>query len=397
MRISSCVPLPGRGIVARHGALIAVTDGSGPGTDPLLGALAEVAAAGGDGSDLVRMAARAALGCPGQPAWACAGVTAAGGVAVLVHGLAAAEVSVAGTAGVTLTASDSVIPVSRTFSGETVSLTLTSGQPAAADPRCWLGSGVVAGAGLAVTVSAGAGEPAGPPLITGFDATFPGGNGEPGEPRATAGSALASGQQTWAGGPQAAGPSDWHPPTVDTATGLPQAGTGPAPAPEEPAADVPPPVLVDGALCLREHFNDPSVWTCRECGAAMDQPPRNLQRRPRPPLGVMLFDDGARITLDGDYVLGREPGLDGEVMAGRARPVRISDPEGTVSRLHLRISLTGWQVEVSDLGSANGSSLQSSGGERALAPFEPAVADPGARIGIGHRSMQYLAYQGVHP
>jgi hypothetical protein len=129
----------------------------------------------------------------------------------------------------------------------------------------------------------------------------------------------------------------------------------------------------------------------------MEQPPRNVQRRPRPPLGVMLFDDGTRITLDGDYVLGREPALDGDVMAGLARPVRISDPEGTVSRLHLRISLVGWQVEVSDLGSANGSSLQSSGGGQALAPFDPVVADPGARIGIGHRSMQYLAYQGVLP
>ncbi len=77
--------------------------------------------------------------------------------------------------------------------------------------------------------------------------------------------------------------------------------------------------------------------------------------------------------------------------------MRISDPGGTVSRLHLRITLVGWQVEVSDLGSANGSVLQAPGGERTLAPFEPIVHEPGTRIGIGHRSMQYLAYQGVRP
>jgi hypothetical protein len=59
--------------------------------------------------------------------------------------------------------------------------------------------------------------------------------------------------------------------------------------------------------------------------------------------------------------------------------------------------LVGWQVEVSDLGSANGSVLQSPDGERTLTPFEPTMIEPGARIGIGHRSMQYLAYQGVHP
>jgi FHA domain len=379
MRISSCVPLPGRGVIARYGALVAVTDGAGPGADPLLGALAEVAEAGGDGSDLVRTAARAALGSPDRQAWACAGVTAGGGVAVLVHGPAVAEVSVAGAPDVTLTASDSVIPVSRTFSGETVSLSLAVGQPGPADPRYWLGSGVMPGAGLAVTVSARssdrsglsgqsapstwamaiAGEPAAPPTVAALDAT--------------------------------------HPPTVDTAASLPPAAYGPAVVTADEAADAPAPVMVDGTLCPREHFNDPWARACRECGAAMDQPPRNVQRRQRPPLGVMLFDDGTRITLDGDYVLGREPALDGDVMSGRARPVRITDPEGTVSRLHLRISLAGWQVEVSDLGSANGSSLQSSGGERTLTPFEPVVADPGARIDIGHRSMQYLAYQGVHP
>ncbi len=107
------------------------------------------------------------------------------------------------------------------------------------------------------------------------------------------------------------------------------------------------------------------------------------------------MDDGTRITLDGDYVIGREPALDGDVLAGRARPLRINDPNGTVSRLHLKISLVGWQVEVSDLGSANGSVLHTPDGEHTLTPFAPATIETGARIGIGHRSIQYLAYQGA--
>ena len=156
-------------------------------------------------------------------------------------------------------------------------------------------------------------------------------------------------------------------------------------------------VVVEGVLCASEHFNDPGARACRQCGTSLDQQPRSVLRRQRPPLGVLVFDDGTRVTLDGDYVLGREPVLDFDVMAGRARPLRISDPEGTVSRLHLRVSLVGWQVEVSDLGSANGSVLRAPGEERTLAPFEPIVLEPGTRIGIGHRSMQYLAYQGVRP
>jgi hypothetical protein len=393
--------------------------------DPLLSALAEVAAAGGDGSELVRVAARAALGCPGQPAWACAGVTADGGVAVLVHGHAAVSVSVAGDPGFTLSASDSVTPVSRTYTGSTVTLGLAIGEPASPDPRCWLGDGVVPGGGLALTVCAD--EPA--RLLEGADPGWPQSRPTVVSAGAAHGSlpvpGLAAGAGTGdsaadstayadaAAGPEAAGdddadgdgdgawvsarpssgPAGWHPPTV----AAPSAAPPLTELPEVSEEDAPPPVLVEGVLCGREHFNDPSGRTCRQCGSSLDQPPRNFQRRPRPPLGVLVLDDGTRVMLDGDYVLGREPALDGDVMAKRARPLRISDPEGTVSRLHLRVSLVGWQVEVSDLGSVNGSVLQSSGGERALAPFEPAVVEPGAWIGIGHRSMQYLAYQGVLP
>ncbi len=108
MKVTSCVPLAGQGVIARYGALVGVTDARGPDPDPLLSVLAEAAAAGGDGGDLVPMAARAALGCRGQPAWACAGVTADGGLAVLVHGHAVATVRVDGGPEVTLAAGDSV-------------------------------------------------------------------------------------------------------------------------------------------------------------------------------------------------------------------------------------------------------------------------------------------------
>ena len=350
MKIISCVPLPGAGVIARHGALVAVTDSRGPDLDPLLDVQTEVAAAAGDGRDLVRMAARAALGCHGQPAWACAGVTAGDGMAVLVHGAAVATVSVDGAEEVALTARDSVIPVTRTFTGASISVELAVGNPAAPDHRCWLGDGVVHGGGLALTAAADVAEPAAMTQATLHDIV----------PSQLTGSLAAE-------------------------------VTGSVPASDRPA------VVVEGVLCASEHFNDPEARACRQCGTGLDQQPRTVLQRQRPPIGVLVFDDGTRVTLDGDYVLGREPVLDFDVMAGRARPLRISDPEGTVSRLHLRVSLVGWQVEVSDLGSANGSVLRAPGEERTLAPFEPIVLEPGTRIGIGHRSMQYLAYQGVRP
>jgi FHA domain len=406
VKITGCVPLDGEGVIARRGSLVAVTDGRGIVPDPLLNALAEAAAAGADGGDLVLRAARAALGGHGQPAWACAGVTADGGVAVLVHGHAVAVVRVDGGPEVTLTASDSVIPVSRKFAGASVSLSLAVDGPAAPDSQFWLGDGVVRGGGLAVTATADAGEmelrtpAAAPPAARDNPAVpqVPPTAADLGALAGTPNSGPTISSDDWFAGQQDPGPGDWHPSTVGPpAAPAPGASAVAPPTGEFPAGDDPPPVLVDGAVCARDHFNDPGARACRQCGIALDQPPRSLQRRPRPPLGVLVLDNGTRVTLNGDYVVGREPTFDSDVIDGRARPLRINDPDGTVSRLHLRISLIGWQVEVSDLGSANGSLLQSSGAERPLAPFEPTIIEPGTRIGIGHRSMQYLAYQGVLP
>ena len=149
-------------------------------------------------------------------------------------------------------------------------------------------------------------------------------------------------------------------------------------------------VLVDGALCGRMHFNPPDAMVCRECRISMRDGTRNIRRLPRPPLGVLLVDDGRGYLLDRDYVIGREPLLDGDVAAGRATPLPVTDPEGSVSRLHLRVSLVGWRVEARDLGSANGSVLYRAGGPRALAADGAVVLEPGARVGVGRRSVQFL-------
>jgi hypothetical protein len=179
-------------------------------------------------------------------------------------------------------------------------------------------------------------------------------------------------------------------------------GAGTDGPPEPPIADlstmklvqlgVVEPVVVDGTMCARMHFNPPDAVYCRECGINLRDAAKNLRRQPRPPLGVLLVDDGRGYTLDRDYVIGREPLLDDDVAAGRAAPLPISDPDSSVSRLHLRVSLVGWRVEVRDLGSANGSVLYRAGGPRPLAPVDVAVLDPGARVGVGRRSVQFLPY-----
>ncbi len=152
MNITECVPLAGRGLVARRGHLVALTGGTDAGPDPLLTALTAVACANGDGAALVLAGTRAAAERGGRPAWACAGVTSGEEVAVLVHGEAAALVSVDGSPETQVTASGSMIPVAGTFTGAVVTVRLVIGPPAPPDPRLWLEAGTVFGGGLMLTI-----------------------------------------------------------------------------------------------------------------------------------------------------------------------------------------------------------------------------------------------------
>lgn len=582
MNVTGCVPLAGQGLVARRGNLTALSDGLDPGPDPLLTALSAVADANGDGAALALAGTRAALERGGRPAWACAGVTFGGEVAVLVHGEAIALVSADGGPEAEITASGSMIPVVRSFTGAVITVRLAVGAPAAPDPRLWLDGGIVYGGGLLLTVTQEASQafipnepqpavavtapadgeqvgedtvsrqpasagpmsasavpasavpasvmPAGPvsaipdPAATdpvpaeasyqpGYEPTMlagpaarevppPPGAAVPGtrhpetprpedaSPAADAPPALAAGaspafepgyEPTMLAGsaprpadgpgafgdpahgqagayieapqfteapqfieapqfteapqfpddPFAAGPAlngaashgaashgaapvngsgsdteSWFrsdaEPVGPTARMTQSDFSGLSGMSEPPIADLSTmelvalaavePVLIDGTVCARMHFNPPEAMFCRECGMSMHEVPRNVRRQPRPPLGVLLVDDGRGFTLDRDYVIGREPVLDGDVAAGRATPLRITDPKGTVSRLHLRVSLVGWQVEVRDLGSANGSVLYRQGGPRPLAPLDVAVLDPGARVGVGRRTVQFLPF-----
>ncbi len=152
MNITECVPLAGRGLVARRGHLVALTGGTDAGPDPLLTALTAVAYANGDGAALVLAGTSAAAEHRGRPAWACAGVTAGEEVAVLVHGEAVALVSVDGSPEAQVTASGSMIPVVGTFTGAVVTVRLVIGPPAPPDPRLWLEAGTVFGGGVALTI-----------------------------------------------------------------------------------------------------------------------------------------------------------------------------------------------------------------------------------------------------
>jgi FHA domain len=145
-----------------------------------------------------------------------------------------------------------------------------------------------------------------------------------------------------------------------------------------------PPVVV-GVYCKNGHFDDPEARYCAVCGIGMAQLTKTPVDGPRPPLGVLVLQDGSVCQLDSDYVLGREPTLDSSVAGGSARPLRLGTASGLVSRIHARVELDGWQVFISDLNSANGTEILQPGGS-SPETLQPGIRTPlvaGAQIRLG--------------
>ena len=172
---------------------------------------------------------------------------------------------------------------------------------------------------------------------------------------------------------------------------LPPGADRPRPADRAPAPDE-----ILGVYCKNGHFDDPEARFCAVCGISMNQ--QTLVPKPgaRPPLGLLVLDGGAIFQLDTDYIIGREPTLDAAVAAGKARPLRIADSSGTLSRVHAKVELDGWRVLVSDLGSANGTEIRHPGGAagQQLTPRVPVRLVPGTYVDLGGAGFHYESHRG---
>ncbi len=174
---------------------------------------------------------------------------------------------------------------------------------------------------------------------------------------------------------------------------LPVAGQEPDPSVEgEPEGP-----QVKGVICSRGHFNDPSAPFCGVCGISMVQKTLNLVNGQRPPLGVLVFEDGATFSIDTEYILGREPESDPDVVSGKARPLAVTDPDRTVSRVHAALVLHDWNVRIVDRGSANGTyiALSASDDWSLLPANQPTTIKPGTRIRLGQRVALFDSHGGM--
>lgn len=150
-------------------------------------------------------------------------------------------------------------------------------------------------------------------------------------------------------------------------------------------------VSVQGIECSRQHFNDPTAVYCAVCGISMVHQTHNLVSGPRPPLGVLVLDDGSVYSLSGDFVLGREPDNAPEVLSGAATPMTLDDPDVTMSRVHAKIQLVDWDVRLLDAGSANGTYTAHPGESEwtKVGSGETVVLTPGTKVSLGGRTFVF--------
>lgn len=174
---------------------------------------------------------------------------------------------------------------------------------------------------------------------------------------------------------------------------LPVAGA-PGQAPTGPRTTGPE-VVVEGVHCPEGHFTDPARSTCLTCGTPLAPDGRRV-RLPRPPLGILVTDGGTIYPVAGDFVIGREAEAAPDVLAGRARPLPLRDEARSTSRVHARVTVTGWRVLLRDDRSANGTFLSRSG---AAGPWLPVTAEApvallhGDRVRLGKRQLLFDAWR----
>ncbi|WP_219419657.1 FHA domain-containing protein [Pseudonocardia nigra] len=165
-------------------------------------------------------------------------------------------------------------------------------------------------------------------------------------------------------------------------------------ADDAPDADVGP--LARGHQCGRGHLNDPRVQFCTLCGVRM---PGNgdLVVGARPPLGLLLFDDGAAYSVDAEYLAGRMPEADARVRSGTLRPLVVEDRSGAVSRVHAEIRMHDWDVLLVDTGSRNGTFVAPPGeqGWSRLPAGQSRRLVHGTRVRLGGRTFVFESPSGA--
>ena len=127
-------------------------------------------------------------------------------------------------------------------------------------------------------------------------------------------------------------------------------------------------------------------------GSQREQRSTRLTEALTRPIGHLVAQDGLRIPLDRSYVVGREPEADPAVTSGAATPVRLSDDENLISRVHSYVTVEEGQVSLRDASSANGTFIAAPGDEAwTRVGDSPVDLPPAWSVRIGNQVFTYVA------
>lgn len=248
-----------------------------------------------------------------------------------------------------------------------------------------LDRGVVPGGGFTLIPGAvaapqpAAPEPAPEPMVAAASVAAP----AP-EPTAVPEPAPAAEPETPPGGSPPARAVDLRQPGQPARQALAPVG---GPAPGEPAGPV-----VSGIRCRRGHFNHPRAGACGVCGMIIEDSERTPVSGNRPPMGVLIREDGAVFGVVQGYVLGTDPSSDPTVTGGLALPLTLP-PGGGVQPVHAELRVSGWEVTLIDRQAPGGTFVLAPGEQEwtRLAPYQGQVLAAGTHLACGTRVLTYTS------
>jgi hypothetical protein len=150
---------------------------------------------------------------------------------------------------------------------------------------------------------------------------------------------------------------------------------------------------VPGVRCELGHFNHPRVTTCLRCGRPV-LPGSPELNGPRPPVGVLLVDDGSIWSLRRLCLIGSEPGSAPEVQSGSADGITLrSGPNHAMAPVHAELQIREWSTYLVDRGAEGGTWLQVPGAAAwaQLGRSEQRELPNGSHLSCGGRVLTYLS------
>ena len=135
---------------------------------------------------------------------------------------------------------------------------------------------------------------------------------------------------------------------------------------------------VPAVICSWGHPNPPGAARCRVCTGLIPAQPSSAVEPPV--LAVLRASNGQTVDVVGSVLVGRAPSRD-RARVGDPTLLTVTSPSHDISRTHLEVFGSGWDVGVTDLHSTNGTVLVAPDGSiRTMEPGETAIVELGTSL-----------------